>query len=29
MGEANKMDALIADDLLLQAKNLSHKFLKR
>ena len=26
MGEANKMDALIADDLLLQAKNLSHKF---
>ena len=26
MSEANKMDELIADDLLLQAKNLSHKF---
>ena len=26
MGEANKMDALIADDLLLQAKSLSHEF---
>ena len=26
MGEAYKLDALIADDLLLQAKNLSHNF---
>lgn len=26
MGEANNMDALIADDFLLQANNLSHKF---
>jgi putative ABC transport system ATP-binding protein len=26
MSEENNMDALIADDLLLQAKNLSHKF---
>ena len=26
MSEANKIDELIADDLLLQAKNLSHKF---
>ena len=26
MGETNKLDTLIADDLLLQAKNLSHKF---
>ena len=26
MGETNKLETLIADDLLLQAKNLSHKF---